>query len=366
MKNLKDIFYLEMAYALAEKARGRASPNPYVGAVVVKNDRIVGYGYHERSGLPHAEIVALQRAGSLSKNSTLYVTLEPCVHWGKTPPCVDTVLRAGLRRVVISSLDPNPLVHKKGLERIKAAGIETSVGLLEEKNRILNETYIKYITRKIPFVVAKAAASLDGKIATRSFQSQWISSPQTREYFHLLRGEYDAIMVGINTLIRDDPRLTVRHPNWKGKRLTRIVLDSRLRFPLDARILKTLSSGKILVFTKRNASSKKAAALRKKRVEVVSLRRPSKSLNLKEIFNWLGKHEITSVLVEGGGRLLTSLLEQGWVDKIFVSFAPKLIGGEKAPSFFQGEGMKSVQDSLRLKRINSFEIDEEIIVEGYL
>ncbi len=364
MKNQKDIFYLQMAYALAGKAVGWASPNPYVGAVLVKGEKIVGEGYHEKPGQPHAEIVALRKAGSLARNSTAYITLEPCVHWGKTPPCIDALLPAGLKRFVISDLDPNPLVYKKGVKRLREAGIEVSVGLLREKNRRLNETYLKYITKKIPFITAKAAVSLDGKISTKKFSSRWISSPQTREYFHLLRGEYDALMIGVNTLIKDDPLLTIRHPNWKGKRLTRIILDSHLRFPLKARILSTLSQGKILVFTTQNASQKKADALRRGGVEVVIL--SSSRINLKKVLSWLGLHEISSVLVEGGGHLLTSMFEEKMVDKTFISISPKLIGGATAPSFLQGTGVDLIKDSLYLKRTHSFQIDEDIIMEGYL
>lgn len=364
MKNLKDIFYLQMAYALAEKAKGWASPNPYVGTVIVRKDMIVGQGYHVKPGQPHAEAAALQRAGSLSRNSTAYITLEPCVHWGKTPPCAEAILQARLKRVIISALDPNPLVFKKGVKKIKQAGIEVSAGLLEEKNRRLNEVYLKYITKKIPFVIAKAAISVDGKIATRKFSSRWISSPQTRKYFHLLRGEYDTLMVGINTLIKDDPLLTVRHPNWKGKHIVRVILDSHLRFPLGAKILSTLSQGKILVFSLKKASQRKAEALRKKGVEVISLSSPT--LDLKEVLSWLGKNAMSSVLVEGGGRVLTSMLEERLVDKIFVSISPKLIGGKQAPSLLQGEGADFIKNSIHLKRKNSFQIDEDIIVEGYL
>lgn len=363
MNNLKDIFFLQMAYSLAEKAVGWASPNPYVGAVIVKGDAIVGLGYHERPGEPHAEIVALRKAGSLSRNSTAYVTLEPCVHWGKTPPCVEALLQSNLKRVVISAFDPNPLVYKKGFKKIHQAGIDVSVGLLEERNRRLNETYLKYITQKIPFVTIKAAVSLDGKIATKKLNSRWISSPETREYIHLLRGEYDALMVGINTLIMDDPLLTVRHPNWKRKRLTRIVLDSRLRFPLQAKILSTLSQGKILVFTSVNASPKKAAALRKKGVEVITL--PSSRININDVLTWLGNHEITSVLVEGGSHLYTSFLEKRLADKIILSLSSKFIGGQKAPSLLQGKGVEFIKDSLYLQRTDSFRISEDLIIEGY-
>ncbi len=363
MNNLKDIFFLQMAYSLAERAVGWASPNPYVGAVIVKGDVIVGQGYHERPGEPHAEIVALRKAGPLSRNSTAYITLEPCVHWGKTPPCVESLLQSGLKRVVISAFDPNPLVYKKGFKKIHQAGIDVSVGLLEERNRRLNETYLKYITQKIPFVTIKAAVSLDGKIATKKLNSQWISSPETREYIHLLRGEYDALMVGINTLIMDDPLLTVRHPNWKRKRLTRIVLDSRLRFPLQAKILSTLSQGEILVFTLANASLKKAAAIRKKGVEVIPL--PSSRIDIEDVLTWLGNHEITSVLVEGGSRLYTSLLEKRLADKIVLSLSSKFIGGQKAPSLLQGKGVEFIKDSLYLQRTDSFRIGEDLILEGH-
>lgn len=357
---------MEMAYALAEKAKGWASPNPYVGAVVVKRDMIAGYGYHERPGNPHAEILAFQRAGSLSRRSTTYITLEPCVHWGKTPPCVDAILQAGPRRVVISAPDPNPLVFKKGIKTLKEAGIEVEVGLLQEKNSRLNESYLKYITKKIPFVVAKAAVSIDGRIATRRYSSQWISSSPAREYTHLLRGEFDAIMIGINTLLKDNPLLTVRHPNWGQKRIMRIIVDSRLRFPPQARILTTLDQGKIFLFTLPQNSGKKAHALRKKGVEVVPIASSGSKVDLKKVLEWLGKHQIASVLVEGGASVLTSLIEEKLVDKIFITISPKLIGGKHALSLLQGKGVNQVENSLLLKKSHVFHMDGDIMMEGYL
>lgn len=363
MRNIKDLTYLQMAYALAEKAVGWASPNPYVGAVIIKDNRVVGCGYHEKPGKPHAEALACQKAGSLARNSTVYVTLEPCVHWGRTPPCVDTLIKAGPRRVVVSALDPNPLVFRKGIRRIREAGIEVSWGLLEEKNRRLNETYIKYITKKVPFVVAKAASSLDGKIATRTYSSRWISSPATREYVHLLRGELDAVMVGINTILKDDPQLTIRHRNWRGKSLIRCVLDSRLRFPLKARILNTLPRGKIFVFTLSRSSKKKAEALIKKGVDIIPT--PGPRIELKQVLLFLGKQSISSVLVEGGGLLLTSMIQERLVDKIVLTFSPKLVGGKDAPSFLQGRGAETIKNSLRLKETHMFQIGDDIIYEGY-
>jgi diaminohydroxyphosphoribosylaminopyrimidine deaminase/5-amino-6-(5-phosphoribosylamino)uracil reductase len=363
MNNLKDISYLQMAYGLAEKAKGWASPNPYVGAVIVRRDIVVGKGYHERPGKPHAEVLALQRAGSLSQNSTVYINLEPCAHWGKTPPCVEALLQARIGKIVISDFDPNPLVSNKGVKKLKEAGIAVSTGLLREKNRRLNETYIKYITKKIPFVAAKAAISLDGKLATHTFSSQWISSSETRKYIHLLRGEFDALLIGVNTLIKDNPLLTIRHSNWRRKHLVRIILDSHLRFPLKSRILSTLSQGKILVFTLKNAPQRKVDALQSKGVQVIPL--TSRRVDLNKVLSWLGKHEISSVMVEGGGLLLTALLEEKLADKIFVTLSPKLIGGIKAPSLLQGKGADFIKDSLVLKRTHSFQIDEDIIMEGY-
>ncbi|MGD2294821.1 MAG: bifunctional diaminohydroxyphosphoribosylaminopyrimidine deaminase/5-amino-6-(5-phosphoribosylamino)uracil reductase RibD [Candidatus Aminicenantes bacterium] len=366
MSILKDRSYLEMAYGLAQKAKGWASPNPYVGAVIVKNETIIGFGFHEGPGQPHAEINALQKAGASVLSSTVYLTLEPCTHWGRTPPCIDSLLQARPKRVVVSDFDPNPLVFQRGVRAMKDAGIQVSVGLLKEKNRTLNETYIKYITKRMPFVTLKAAISLDGKVATKQHSSRWVSSPGTREYTQLLRGEYDAIMIGIKTLITDNPKLTVRHPNWKGKRLTRVILDSGLRFPLKSRILGTQARGKIIVFTTKLPSTRKAILLKNRGVEVVSLPGSGNRVDLRRTLLWLGRHEISSVLVEGGGVLHTSFLEKGLADKVFLAISPKLFGGERAPAFFQGKGFHPVKNALGLTRICTFMVEDDIILEGYI
>ncbi|HUU36766.1 MAG TPA: bifunctional diaminohydroxyphosphoribosylaminopyrimidine deaminase/5-amino-6-(5-phosphoribosylamino)uracil reductase RibD [Candidatus Desulfaltia sp.] len=366
MTDLKDIAYLEMAYGLAEKARGWASPNPYVGAVVVRRHAIIGYGYHERPGKPHAEAVALERAGRPARGSTLYITLEPCVHWGRTPPCVDAVIRARPRRVVVSSLDPNPLVFRKGIRKLRAAGIDVSVGLLQERNVTLNESYIKHITRGIPFVTLKAALSLDGRTATRTRDSRWISSPLTRDYVHLLRGEQDAIMVGIQTILSDDPLLTVRHPQWARKKIVRVVLDSHLRFPLRARILSTLSEGRIIVFTAGGAPSRKRDLLEKRGIEVVEIPGASRPVNVAAVLAHLGGRGITSLLVEGGSRLLTTMIEGRFADKLFLTLSPRLIGGAAAPSLLEGEGVRRVQDSWAIRQVSAFTIGDDIVIEGYL
>ena len=362
---LRDLSYLEMSYALAEKARGRTSPNPYVGAVIAKRGEILGWGYHEKAGKPHAEALALQRAGDSARGATAYITLEPCTQWGRTPPCLDAILSSGIKRVVVSDTDANPRVFRKGIERLRAAGLQVSLGLLKERNRSLNEVYIKYITRRIPFVTLKTAASLDGKTATAALDSQWISSRATREYIHLVRGEYDAILVGINTVLKDNPRLTVRHAQWRGKKQTRIILDSRLRFPLTSRLLGTLPRGDILVFAGPEASARKAAALEKKGVRIVTVPRSRGGLKLTAVLTWLAGNGITSVLVEGGGRVHTEFLERRLADKILITQSPKLIGGIHAPSWYQGKGAQALGEALRLRRSRVFSIEDDILIEGY-
>jgi len=365
MNDFRDAAYMQMAYGLAEKAIGGAGPNPCVGALVVKNGVIVGHGYHPGAGHPHAETLALAGAGERAHGATLYVTLEPCVHWGRTPPCVDAVLTAGLKKVVVSALDPNPLVLGKGIRALRRAGLDVTVGLLAERNRRLNEGYVKYITRKAPFVTLKAALSLDGKMATRTFDSRWISAEATREYVHLLRGECDALLVGINTILRDDPLLTVRHSNWPKKKIVRVILDAGLRIPLKARVLSTLPGGKVIVFAAANAPPRKKEALTGKGVEVISLPARGRRLDLGRVLAKLGQLEIASLLVEGGGQTATAFLERKLADKVLLSISPRLIGGRDAVSFFGGAGAARIKDALRLKTVSSFRIGEDTLLEGY-
>ena len=366
MSRLEDFEYLEMAFGLAEKAVGRASPNPYVGAVLVRKGAVVGAGWHEGPGKPHAEIIALKQAGTLARGACLYVTLEPCVHWGRTPPCLGPVLEAGLERVVISSFDPNPLVNRRGAAALRRAGLDVSVGLHEEKNRKLNEAYFKFIRRREPFVTLKAASTLDGRMATRSLKSRWISSPAAREYAHLLRAEHDAILVGIGTVLKDDPLLTVRHPLWPDKRPLRVVLDSHLRFPLNARLLATLDSGPLLIFTGPNISPAKARRLEKRGAEIVPLTGGKRGLPLGRVLRELGRRQVAGLLVEGGSAVCSSFLEHRLADKLFLILSPKLFGGLRAPSFYEGRGADLVRDALRLDPLRLFDLNGEIFLEGYL
>ena len=365
MTDRTDAAIMEMAYGLAEKAVGRTSPNPCVGAVIVHDGKIVGHGHHVAAGEPHAEIVALRRAGARAKGATLYVTLEPCVHWGRTPPCVDAVLTAGFRRIVISALDPNPLVFGKGARRLRRAGLDVSVGLLAERNRRLNEAPSKYLTRGVPFVTLKAALSLDGKMATRTRDARWISSAATREYVHLFRAEHDALLVGIGTVLADDPRLTVRHALWPGKALARIVLDPDLRLPLRARLLSTLDRGPVLVFARAGIRDGKQDALRRRGVEIIPLPGRGPDLDLARVLACLGERGIASVLVEGGGRIATSFLEAHLADKALFTLSPLLIGGRDAVSVFGGEGAAKIKDSFALRSVSAFRIGPDTVLEGY-
>jgi diaminohydroxyphosphoribosylaminopyrimidine deaminase/5-amino-6-(5-phosphoribosylamino)uracil reductase len=365
IKTVGDEALMQMAYSLAEKARGQTSPNPCVGALIVKQGQIVGWGYHQAAGSPHAEIIALERAGQRAKGSTLYLTLEPCVHWGKTPPCADRLAEAGFERAVISTYDPNPLVYRQGVAKLRAAGIKVVTGVLAEKQVRLNEAYSKYIVNKIPFVTLKAAMSLDGKIASRTGDSRWISSEESRRFGQELRAEQDGILAGVNTVLKDDPRLTVRLENFVKKRWSRIILDSRLRFPLQARMLKNPEQGQILIFTGYNSSRRKAQRLTERGAEVIRIPERKNRLSLKAVLKELGRREIASILVEGGASVLTSFLEEKLADKAYFFISPKLIGGERAPTIFEGQGVSRVSRAIRLKNISTLRLKDDIIIEGY-
>jgi diaminohydroxyphosphoribosylaminopyrimidine deaminase/5-amino-6-(5-phosphoribosylamino)uracil reductase len=357
--------WMEMAYGLAEQARGRTSPNPMVGAVVVREGAVIGHGYHAEPGKPHAETIALGMAGRRARGAILYLTLEPCVHWGRTAPCIDTVAAAGLARVVVSAVDPNPLMNGRGIRRLEEAGLDVSVGLLAERHTALNEAHIKWIVRKMPFVTLKAALSLDGKIAATGGDARWISSAGTRDYVHLLRGENDAVLVGANTLVADDPLLTVRHRAWPGKSITRVVLDSSLRFPLSARMLRTLDRGRVLVFASAAAPRDKARALESLGIEVLAPRDGAAAWGLPGILAELGRREITALLVEGGGRVFTAFIEGRLADKAVLTLAPRLVGGQAAPTLIGGDGAARIADAIALKRTRSFTLENDLIMEGY-
>ena len=358
--------YMKTAIKLARKARGRTSPNPMVGALVVKNGKIVGRGFHPEAGKPHAEVYALREAGDQARQATMYVTLEPCNHQGRTPPCTEAIIDAGISRVVIGMEDPNPRVAGKGIARLKKAGIETISGILEDSCRRLNEAYIKYITTGTPFVTLKIAASMDGRIATHTGHSHWISNEKSRRYVHQLRDENDAILIGIGTLLQDNPRLTTRLPQKKGRNPYRIIVDSRLRTPLHANIFGEDAREKLILAT----NCKKHAELKLYQDRVYHLLQvPADELgqlDLKILMEKLAGLEIMSVLIEGGSEISGSAVDAGIVDKICFFYAPLLIGGRGSTGMMGGRGIEFIPEAWRIKDLKIKRFGTDICVEGYL
>ncbi len=360
-----DRHYMQMALDLAARARGRTSPNPMVGAVVVRDDRVIGEGYHARAGEPHAEVLALHAAGEASRSATLYVNLEPCCHHGRTGPCTELVISAGVKRVVVAMKDPNPLVAGRGIERLRGAGLAVTVGVLAAEAAGLNEVFIKYITTKMPFVVAKAAMSLDGRIATRTGKSRWITGPAARSYGHQLRDWYDAIMVGAGTVLADDPLLTARLPDGGGRDPVRIVLDSTARTPLEARVLGRHSAARTIIVATTAAPAERLAALRQAGAQTLAAG-DGPRVDLKELMKELGRQGITSVLIEGGAEVHGSALAAGIVDKVVWFVAPRIIGGRTAPGPVGGAGVDEPDQAVLLEQVTVNRFGADICIEGYI
>ncbi len=360
-----DRHYMQMALEMAARARGRTSPNPLVGAVVVKENNVIGCGYHLKAGTPHAEVLALNEAGRDAEGATLYVTLEPCCHHGRTGPCTEALIKAGITRVVVAMADPNPLVSGKGIKRLIDAGVEVTTGVMEEESRELNEIFIKYITTGQPFVVAKAAISLDGKIATRSGKSKWITSPEARAYGHQLRDWYDTIMVGIGTVLSDDPSLTTRLTGREGRDPARIILDSRARTPLNAKLLTQKSEAPTIVAVTTTAPPTRLEALQQAGAEIL-LVNEGPEIDLAKLMKILGEKEITSVLIEGGAAVHASALTAGLVDKTVWFIAPKSIGGREAPGPVGGLGVDDPSEALELERVRVIRLGPDLCIEGYI
>lgn len=354
--SISDEYFIDETLKLAKKAMGWTNPNPLVGAVIVKNGQIVARGCHKRVGLPHAEIEALNAAKTNVKGATLYVNLEPCTHYGKTPPCVEAIIQAGIERVVCSTLDPNPKVHGHGIAKLKQAGITVLVGLREKESRALNEQFFAFHEKRRPFVAIKFAASLDGKMATSTGDSKWITNEQARLFARKLRGEYQAILVGINTVMRDNPHLGVRSPGKKEP--VRIILDSNLQIPLNSRVLR---DNNVFIATTVHASKDKKELLTKRGIQILTFK--NKNIPLKKLLFSLRNKEIISILVEGGGNILGSFVDEKIIDKVYAFYAPILIGGEKAVTI-QGRGINKVKNALFLKRIAIRRFQDNFLVIG--
>lgn len=361
-----DSYYMQMALDLATKALGHTSPNPMVGAVVVKDGRVAGTGYHAKAGTPHAEVLALAQAGEAARGATLYVTLEPCCHHGRTGPCTEAVIRAGVRRVVAAMTDPNPLVAGCGLKRLAEAGLEVRSGVMEAEALRLNEVFVKYITTKFPFVVMKAAMTLDGKIATRTGQSRWITGPEAREYVHRLRDRYDAIMVGVGTVLADDPSLTTRLPEGGGKDPVRIIVDSNARTPPGAKVIRQASGAPVIIAVTSQAPQERVRALQAFGAQVLTITGPGPLVNLLGLLVELGAREITGVLVEGGAGIHGSLLESGVVDKVVWFIAPKFFGSALAPGPVAGGGVAAPDDAYLLRDVAVRRFGADIGLIGYM
>ena len=365
-----------MKRALRLARRGRTSPNPMVGAVLVRDGSIVGEGYHAKAGAPHAEVVALDRADVLARDADLYVTLEPCCHQGMTPPCTDAVIRSGVRRVFAAMVDPNPTVSGRGIEILRAAGIDVQVGLMEDEARTLNEAYIKRVTTGLPFVLWKAAMTLDGKIATRTGDSRWITGENARREVHRLRSRHDAVLVGIGTVLADDPELTARMGR-QGDRATgrrgdtetrrtdasplRVVVDSEGRTPSDAKVLN--SEAPTIIVTKRDAPEANLDRLWGAGVRVLGVRDIDGRIDLRYLMGELGKMGINSVLLEGGGELAASMLKAGLVDRGIIFLAPKIIGGRDAKTPVEGDGIELMSKALTVSRPRIRRFGEDIALE---
>ena len=361
-----DQYFMRRAVGLAARARGRTSPNPMVGAIIVNSNRIVGEGYHKKAGTPHAEPQAVNQAGSYTHGATMYVTLEPCCHWGKTPPCTDMIIQSEINKIFVAIEDPNPIVAGKGIKQIRQAGIEMEVGLCHNEAYQLNEIFIKNIAIKQPFVILKAATSLDGKIATVTGESKWITSSAARQKGHQLRGTVDAILVGIGTILEDNPSLTTRLPNQDSQDPIRIIVDSFCRTPTKAKIFNTESDAKVIVATTQFAPKIRIEELRSAGAEILITNSNEKRVCLKSLMNQLMELDITSVLIEGGSEIHSSALHTGIVDKVIFFIAPKLIGGRNAPGAIGGSGIANLSEAIGIHNWEFKKIGEDLLVEGYL
>ena len=352
--------YMAHALRLARRALGRTSPNPLVGAVVVKHGRVVGWGYHPYAGAAHAEVDALRRAGSSARGATLYVSLEPCNHTGRTPPCCEAIVAAGVRRVVAAMRDPNPVTDGRGVSWLRRAGLQVTVGALEAEARRLNEPFCKVMASGLPFVVAKIAQSLDGKIATASGASRWITSDAARRFGHRMRSRVDAILVGVNTVMSDDPRLTVRGAAPRSDRPVAVIVDSWLRTPPEARCLSRRGLPTLIATIARETSP----ALTVKGAELIRLPARRGRVPLRRLFRHLTRRGIQSILIEGGGEVLAGALQERLVDRVRFFIAPMLIGGRTAPTSMGGPGIQRLSQGLGLDELTVQRVGRDLCIEA--
>jgi diaminohydroxyphosphoribosylaminopyrimidine deaminase/5-amino-6-(5-phosphoribosylamino)uracil reductase len=361
----EDIRYLKRALALAKRGLGTTSPNPMVGAVLVKKGRIIGEGYHRRAGEPHAEVIAIRNAVESPEGASLYLNLEPCFHYGMTPPCVDLIISSRIKRVVASIPDPNPLVNGRSFVKLRGAGVGVEVGLLAAEAARLNEKFIYFIKRRKPFILIKAALTLDGKIALAAGCSERLSGDVARRFVHRLRYQYDGILVGAGTVIIDDPLLTIRYYS-KKKPLLRVVLDGLLKVPEEARLFATRDEGPIIIFTAETAPKDKVERLQKKGIELIIVGRDEKGVLLTEVMKVLGAKGIQSLIVEGGSEVIGSFLSSGLAVKLLLIYSPRILGGERGVPLARGIGEYGIPEAFPVYELSSFRLGEDLAIEGYL
>ncbi len=352
--------FMAIAIGLAKKAEGMTNPNPMVGAVVVKNGRVVGRGYHKKCGLPHAEVNAIRSAGAQSKGATLYVTLEPCDHYGRTPPCTNAIVKSGIKRVVMGMKDPNPITNGRGIKKLNKYGIKTTIDVLGSESAAINRPFIKFVIKKLPFVRQKMAESIDGNLATKSGDSKWISSEESRKYVQVLRSKVDAVMVGVNTVLKDDPSLLSRIPG--AKQPLRVIVDSKLRVPYSANIFKTSGRHSVILVTTKEASFKKAERLAKRGISVLFCKRKNGRVDLRDLLKKMSWLKVIDIMVEGGGELAAGLIENKLVDEFIFFISPQIIGGRDARTSVEGSGVNKVKDAMRLKNVSVRMCADDILV----
>jgi diaminohydroxyphosphoribosylaminopyrimidine deaminase / 5-amino-6-(5-phosphoribosylamino)uracil reductase len=357
--------YMKKALDLAEKGLGLASPNPSVGCVLVRDGHIIGRGWHEYALLDHAEVGALQEASENARGATAYATLEPCCHQGRTPPCADRLIKARVRRVVVARIDPNPRVSGQGIKRLRAAGIQVDVGLMQEEAGAIIEPFACRITSGIPLVISKVGMSLDGKIGTAARRDRWITSPESREFSQVLRLHADAVLAGVGTVLADDPALTYRGKAPKARPMIRVVLDSGLRMPATACLFRSCPGAPVLVFCGQEADPVKRAELEKQGAETIAVPSFKDGLDLRAVLLELGKRDVLGVLVEGGSRVHWSFLSNRMVDKFYFVIAPLILGGKEAVPSVGGAGYEVIADSPRFRIRRSFYSGPDIVLEAY-
>ena len=363
MVRQEDIEYMRRAIELAERGVGFTNPNPMVGAVIVKGGKVIGEGWHERCGEWHAERNAFKNCTVPAEGATMYVTLEPCCHYGKTPPCTEAIIEHGIARVVVGMEDPNPLVAGKGIALLREAGIEVVCGVEEEALREQNRVFLKYISTKLPWVAMKTAMTLDGKIATRTGDSKWITGAEARAYVHELRHRFMAILVGIGTAVADDPLLNCRIEGRGVRQPIRVVVDSNARLSLDSQLVKTAGEYRTIVAHTRFAPEESVKALRETGVEMLLCKEKEGLVDVRNLLELLGQSGIDSILLEGGGSLNYTFLSEGLADELYAFIAPKIVGGMNAKTPVEGAGMEKMADAINLELENVLNIGHDVLLK---